>query len=58
MDHDGPAMESAGGEAVAGISSVTDADFGERFVSSAVDNFGALDRGRHDRRGRQGNQGR
>ncbi|MFD6199372.1 SDR family NAD(P)-dependent oxidoreductase [Mycobacteriaceae bacterium NPDC060252] len=37
------AIESAGGQAVACIGSVTDADFGERFVATAVDNFGALD---------------
>lgn len=37
------AIESAGGQAVACIGSVTDADFGERFVAAAVDNFGGLD---------------
>ena len=37
------AIEAAGGQAVACIGSVTDADFGERFVQSAVDNFGGLD---------------
>ncbi|TDZ98172.1 SDR family NAD(P)-dependent oxidoreductase [Mycobacteroides salmoniphilum] len=37
------AIESAGGQSVACIGSVTDADFGERFVSAAVDNFGGLD---------------
>ena len=34
---------SAGGEAVACIGSVTDADFGERFVQTAVDSFGGVD---------------
>ncbi|MCO4253346.1 SDR family NAD(P)-dependent oxidoreductase [Pseudarthrobacter raffinosi] len=34
---------AAGGEAVACIGSVTDADFGERFVKTAVDSFGGLD---------------
>jgi 3-oxoacyl-[acyl-carrier protein] reductase len=33
----------AGGKAVACIGSVTDADFGERFVQTAVDEFGGLD---------------
>lgn len=37
------AIESAGGQAVACIGSVTDSDFGERFVAAAVDNFGGLD---------------
>lgn len=37
------AIESAGGVAVACVGSVTDADFGERFVRSAVDSFGGLD---------------
>jgi 3-oxoacyl-[acyl-carrier protein] reductase len=37
------AIESAGGEAVACVGSVTDTDFGERFVQFAVDNFGGLD---------------
>jgi 3-oxoacyl-[acyl-carrier protein] reductase len=37
------AIESAGGQAVACVGSVTDADFGERFVQAAVDNFGGLD---------------
>lgn len=37
------AIEAAGGKAVACIGSVTDADFGERFVAAAVDNFGGLD---------------
>jgi 3-oxoacyl-[acyl-carrier protein] reductase len=34
---------AAGGEAVACIGSVTDADFGERFVKTAVDTYGGLD---------------
>ena len=37
------AIEAAGGQAVACVGSVTDADFGERFVAAAVDNFGGLD---------------
>jgi len=37
------AIEAAGGTAVACVGSVTDADFGERFVATAVDNFGGLD---------------
>lgn len=37
------AIEAAGGQAVSCVGSVTDADFGERFVQSAVDNFGGLD---------------
>jgi 3-oxoacyl-[acyl-carrier protein] reductase len=37
------AIEAAGGQAVACVGSVTDADFGERFVQAAVDNFGGLD---------------
>ena len=37
------AIEAAGGQATACVGSVTDADFGERFVQSAVDNFGGLD---------------
>jgi 3-oxoacyl-[acyl-carrier protein] reductase len=37
------AIEAAGGEALACIGSVTDADFGERFVQAAVDGFGGLD---------------
>ncbi|MGB9307146.1 MAG: SDR family oxidoreductase [Mycobacterium sp.] len=37
------AIEAAGGQAVACIGSVTDADFGERFVAAAVDNFDGLD---------------
>jgi 3-oxoacyl-[acyl-carrier protein] reductase len=34
---------AAGGQAVACIGSVTDADFGERFVQAAVDTYGGLD---------------
>jgi len=34
---------AAGGEAVGCIGSVTDVDFGERFVATAVDSFGGLD---------------
>jgi 3-oxoacyl-[acyl-carrier protein] reductase len=37
------ALEAAGGQAVGCVGSVTDADFGERFVQSAVDQFGGLD---------------
>ncbi len=37
------AIEAAGGQAVACVGSVTDADFGERFVATAVNNFGGLD---------------
>ena len=37
------AIEAAGGQGVACVGSVTDADFGERFVAAAVDNFGGLD---------------
>jgi 3-oxoacyl-[acyl-carrier protein] reductase len=36
-------ITAAGGEAVACIGSVTDADFGERFVQTAVEAFGGLD---------------
>ena len=36
-------ITAAGGQAVACIGSVTDADFGERFVQTAVDSFGGLD---------------
>ncbi|HEY1530966.1 MAG TPA: SDR family oxidoreductase [Galbitalea sp.] len=36
-------ITTAGGTAVACIGSVTDADFGERFVQTAVDEFGGLD---------------
>jgi 3-oxoacyl-[acyl-carrier protein] reductase len=37
------AIEAAGGQAVACVGNVTNADFGERFVAAAVDNFGGLD---------------
>jgi 3-oxoacyl-[acyl-carrier protein] reductase len=37
------AIEAAGGQSVACVGSVTDADFGERFVQTAVDTFGGLD---------------
>lgn len=37
------AIETAGGEAVACVGSVTEDGFGERFVSTAVDAFGGLD---------------
>lgn len=37
------AIEAAGGQGVACVGSVTDGDFGERFVQSAVDDFGGLD---------------
>lgn len=37
------AIEAAGGRAVPCIGSVTEADFGERFVATAVDTFGGLD---------------
>jgi 3-oxoacyl-[acyl-carrier protein] reductase len=37
------AIEAAGGQAVACVGSVTDTDFGERFVAAAVDHFGGLD---------------
>ena len=37
------AIEAAGGSAVACVGSVTDAEFGERFVQTAVDSFGGLD---------------
>ena len=36
-------VEAAGGRAVACVGSVTDADFGERFVQTAVEGFGGLD---------------
>jgi len=36
-------IEAAGGTAVSCVGSVTDAEFGERFVASAVDSFGGLD---------------
>ena len=37
------AITDAGGQAVALVGSVTDADFGERFVQLAVDTYGGLD---------------
>jgi 3-oxoacyl-[acyl-carrier protein] reductase len=37
------AIAAAGGQAVPCVGSVTDADFGERFVQTAVDAFGGLD---------------
>ncbi|HEY5790132.1 MAG TPA: SDR family NAD(P)-dependent oxidoreductase [Gammaproteobacteria bacterium] len=37
------AIEAAGGQAVACVGDVTAADFGERFVATAVDAFGGLD---------------
>lgn len=37
------AIRLAGGEAVACVGDVTAADFGERFVATAVDNYGGLD---------------
>ena len=37
------AIEARGGNAVACVGSVTEADFGERFVQTAVDSFGGLD---------------
>ncbi|WP_182376189.1 SDR family oxidoreductase [Nocardioides sp. WS12] len=37
------AIEAAGGKATSCIGSVTDDDFAERFVATAVDNFGGLD---------------
>lgn len=37
------AIEACGGSAVACVGSVTEADFGERFVQTAVDSFGGLD---------------
>ncbi|ANY24151.1 MULTISPECIES: SDR family NAD(P)-dependent oxidoreductase [Gordonia] len=36
-------IESAGGQAVACIGSVTDPEFADRFVTTAVDNFGGVD---------------
>lgn len=36
-------ITAAGGEAVACVGSVTDAEFGQRFVQTAVDAFGGLD---------------
>ncbi|MGL4304623.1 MAG: SDR family NAD(P)-dependent oxidoreductase [Mycobacteriaceae bacterium] len=37
------AIDALGGKAVACVGSVTDTDFGERFVQTAVDSFGGLD---------------
>ena len=37
------AIRAAGGEAALCVGSVTDADFGERFVRTALDSFGGLD---------------
>ena len=37
------AIRSAGGDAVACVGNVTDADFGERFVGTALERFGGLD---------------
>lgn len=37
------AIEAAGGTAVACVGSVTDDDFADRFVRTAVDNFGGID---------------
>lgn len=37
------AVQAMGGEAIACIGNVTAADFGERFVQSAIDRFGGLD---------------
>ncbi|MFE7801379.1 SDR family NAD(P)-dependent oxidoreductase [Nocardia sp. NPDC057440] len=37
------AIEAGGGQAVSCIGSVTDAEFGERFVQTAVENYGGLD---------------
>jgi 3-oxoacyl-[acyl-carrier protein] reductase len=37
------AIGAAGGKALACVGSVTDADFGERFVKTAIDGFGGLD---------------
>lgn len=36
-------IKQSGGEAVACVGSVTEPEFGERFVQGALDNFGALD---------------
>ncbi len=36
-------IESAGGQAVACIGSVTDPEFADHFVTTAVDNFGGID---------------
>lgn len=37
------AIKAAGGDAVACVGNVTDTDFGERFVGTALDRFGGLD---------------
>jgi 3-oxoacyl-[acyl-carrier protein] reductase len=37
------AIREAGSDAVACVGNVTDADFGDRFVKSAIDAFGGLD---------------
>ncbi|MEP6764094.1 MAG: SDR family oxidoreductase [Gemmatimonadaceae bacterium] len=37
------AIKAAGGTAIPCVGNVTDADFGDRFVASALDTFGALD---------------
>ncbi|TMR28998.1 SDR family oxidoreductase [Actinomadura geliboluensis] len=37
------AIKAAGGEAVACVGSVTDEDFADRFVATAVDNYGGVD---------------
>jgi 3-oxoacyl-[acyl-carrier protein] reductase len=37
------AIDAVGGQAVACLGSVTEADFGERFVRTALDSFGGLD---------------
>jgi|SRR5271166_1840551 len=37
------AVEAAGGKAVACVGNVTDPDFGDRFVATAVDTYGGLD---------------
>ncbi|MGH8806306.1 MAG: SDR family NAD(P)-dependent oxidoreductase [Noviherbaspirillum sp.] len=36
-------IKAAGGQAIACVGSVTDADFGTRFVNTAIDGFGGLD---------------
>jgi len=36
-------IKAAGGDAVAVVGSVTDADFGERFIQTGVDTFGGVD---------------
>ena len=37
------AIEAAGGQAVACVGSVTDPEFADRFVATAVDTYGGLD---------------